>query len=277
MTIYRQLGRKLSLPTLDFRIGRRWTAALAVIFTAIVLSAPARAAGDGPLVFAAASMKNALDDVAAQYAKETGKHVVLSYAASSALAKQIEAGAPADIFISADIDWMDYLDKHHGIKPDTRRNLLGNKLVLIAPKGAATEVKIEPHFPLAKLLNGGRLAMANPDSVPAGKYGKAALESLGVWASVGKSVAPAQNVRVALAYVSRGETPLGIVYRTDAVADPGVTVVGTFPDDTHPPIIYPVAVTANSMNPGTADFLAYMESPKAAPLFEKQGFAVLKK
>ncbi|HYM73732.1 MAG TPA: molybdate ABC transporter substrate-binding protein [Stellaceae bacterium] len=228
------------------------------------------------LVFAAASLKNALDDIHKQYTTDTGREVSISLAASSQLAKQIEAGAPADIFISADLDWMDYLAQRKLINPETRKNLLGNKLVLIAPKDAAADVKIAPGFDLAGLLAGGKLAMADTAAVPAGKYGKAALEKLGVWSSVSGQIAQAENVRAALALVARKEAPLGIVYQTDAAAEPGVRIVGVFPADTHPPIIYPIALTAGSVNSDAAAFLAYLSSDKAQPLFEKQGFVVLK-
>ena len=216
--------------------------------TALVLAwtagaAPALAQGRDVLIFAAASMKNALDDIVAQWQRETGKKVVVSYAASNTLIKQIEQGAPADIFISADTDWMDYGEQKGLIKKDTRVNLLGNKLVLIAPKDANVTTDIKARFDLAALLKGGRLAMANVDAVPAGKYGKASLEKLGVWDSVKDKIAQADSVRAALVLVARGETPLGIVYQTDAASDPSVKIVGTFPADTHPPIIYPVALT----------------------------------
>jgi molybdate transport system substrate-binding protein len=170
---------------------------------------------------------------------------------------------------------MDYLAQKSLIKPETRSNLLGNRIVLIAPKDKAQPIDIKPGFDLAKALGDGRLSMANVDSVPAGKYGKAALEKLGVWSSVSGKLAQAENVRAALLLVSRGETPLGIVYQTDAAADPNVTIVGTFPEDTHPPIIYPIALTATANNPNAATFLDYVRSTKAKPLFEAQGFTVL--
>ena len=245
---------------------------------AIGLGLPGRAAVGQTkpvLVFAAASLKNALDDIAAQYERETGRKVSISYGASNALAKQIEAAAPADLFISADLDWMDYLQTRSLIKPETRGNLLGNRLVLVAPKDSQASIKIAPGFPLVELLGGGRLAMADPKAVPAGRYGRAALESLGVWQAVEPRVAAAENVRAALALVSRGEAPLGIVYQTDAAADRNVRVVGTFPDNTHPPIIYPIALTANSANPDAPAFLDYIRSPAARPLFERQGFSIL--
>jgi molybdate transport system substrate-binding protein len=196
---------------------------------------PAVAQGGDVLVFAAASLKNALDAINAQWQRDTGKKATISYAASSALAKQIEQGAPAQLFISADLDWMGYLAGKNLIKPETRSNLLGNRIVLIAQKDKARPVEIKTAFDLAKILGDGRLSVANVDSVPAGKYGKAALEKLGVWESVSGKIAQAENVRAALLLVSRGEAPVGIVYQTDAAADPNVAIIGTFPADTHPP------------------------------------------
>ena len=222
-------------------------------------------------VFAAASLKDALDANVKAYQAQGDRRVVVSYAASSALAKQIEAGAPADLFISADLDWMNYLEQRHLIKPDTRRNLLRNRLVLVAPANSKLSVDIAPGFPLAALLGNGRLAMANPDAVPAGKYAKASLEALGVWKEVQSKVASAENVRAALVLVSRGEAPLGIVYSTDAVADPKVRVAGSFPDNTHPPIIYPVALMAGG-KPAGAAFLSWLNRPEARAIFKKYGF-----
>jgi molybdate transport system substrate-binding protein len=170
---------------------------------------------------------------------------------------------------------MDYLAERKLIKPGSRVNLLGNSIVLIAPMTSTASITIGPNFPLASLLGTGRLAMADPNSVPAGKYGKAALEKLGVWPAVADRIAPAENVRAALLLVSRGECPLGIVYRTDAAADPGVKVIATFPADTHPPIIYPMALVASSTNPDAEAFATNLRSPSAARLFEKQGFTVL--
>lgn len=239
------------------------------------LAAPASAA-ETVTVFAAASMKNALDAANAAYRTQSGTEVVTSYAASSALAKQIEAGAPADVFISADLDWMDYLAQKTLIAADTRSNLVGNRIVLVAPKDAAKSVDIKPGFDLAGLLGDSRLAMGSVESVPAGKYGKAALEKLGVWSAVAPKVAGAENVRGALALVSRGEAAYGIVYQTDAAADPGVSIVGSFPQDTHPPIIYPVAALSASKNPSIAAYLTFLKSPQAAPFFQSQGFAILK-
>jgi len=255
---------------------RSWLALLVaagLTWTASVQSAAAQ--GKDVVVFAAASLKNALDDIAGQWQRETGKKTVISYAASNTLIKQIEQGAPADIFISADLDWMDYGQQKNLIKPDSRFNLLGNRLVLIAPKDSSVSANIQPGFDLAALLKGGRLAMGNVDAVPAGKYGKAALEKLGVWDSVKDKIAQAESVRAALLFVSRGEAPLGIVYQTDAAADPSVKIVGTFPENTHPRIIYPVALTKESTNPGAQAFLNYLRSPAARAAFERQGFTVL--
>jgi molybdate transport system substrate-binding protein len=256
---------------------RRLRARVFLSFVAATLLAAGQAAAQSTdvLLFAAASLKNALDAIDTQYAQDTGKHVTVSLAASPLLAKQIESGAPADMFISADLDWMDYLAKKNLIKADTRKNLLGNELVLIAPKDSAVQIAIAPGFDLAKALAGGKLAMADTSAVPAGKYGKAALEKLGVWDQVSGEIAQAENVRAALALVGRGEAPLGIVYQTDAAVEPGVKIVGAFPADTHPPIIYPIALLAGSKNPDAAAYLAYLEGATAKPLFEKQGFVVL--
>jgi molybdate transport system substrate-binding protein len=251
------------------------TTTLAAILLTVGVSVPAYAQ-DKVTVFAAASMKNALDAANAEWAKETSNEATVSYAASSALAKQIEAGAPADLFISADLAWMDYVAGKKLIKDDTRTNLLGNRLVLVAPADKAKPVDIKQGFDLAKLVGDGKLAMGAVDSVPAGKYGKAALEKLGVWASVEGRVAGAESVRAALVLVSRGEAPYGIVYQTDAAADQGVKIVGTFPQDSHEPIIYPVAILSESKSPAATAYLEFLKSAKAAPFFEKQGFTILK-
>jgi molybdate transport system substrate-binding protein len=249
--------------------------ALAALLVLAAFGVAPRAAADDVVVFAAASLKNALDDTVAAFQQAGGDKVSVSYAASSALAKQIESGAPADIFVSADLDWMDYLQQRKLIKPETRKNWLGNRLVLVAPVTSDTKVEIKPNFPLAALLKDGRLAIADPDAVPAGKYGKAALEKLGVWSSVADRLAPTENVRTALFFVSRQEAPLGIVYQTDAAADKGVRIAAVFPEDTHPPIVYPIALTAGSKNPGGAKFLGFLESAAVKPIFEKQGFTAL--
>jgi len=256
---------------------RRSWLALAVTTTLALAAgaAPAAAQGKDVLVFAAASLKNALDDAAGQWQRETGKKVSISYAASNTLIKQIEQGAPADIFISADLDWMNYGEQKGLIKTESRANLLGNRIVLVAPKDSSVSVDIKPGFNLAGLLKGGRLAMGNVDAVPAGKYGKAALEKLGAWDGVKDRLAQAESVRAALLLVSRGEAPLGVVYQTDAASDPGVRIVGTLPENTHPPIIYPAALTKDSTNPDASAFLGYIRSPAARAAFERQGFTIL--
>src|SRR5262249_10165764 len=218
---------------------------------------PPAQAQDDIVVFAAASLKDALDAINAEWQKETGKKATISYAASSALAKQIEQDLPAQIFISADLDWMDYVEQKKLIKPESRVNLLGNRLVLIARKDNAQPVEIRQGFDLAKLIGDGHLALANVNSVPAGKYAKAALEKLNVWSSVADKIAQSADVRAALLRVSRGQTPVGIVYQTDATADQNVSIIGIFPDNTYPPIIYPVALT-NKAGPDAAAFLAYV-------------------
>jgi molybdate transport system substrate-binding protein len=253
-----------------------WLAAtIAGLAAMAVVSAPAAHAGDNVVVFAAASLKNALDNVGAAWKADTGKEATISYAASPALARQIESGAPADIFISADLDWMSYLSDRQLTKPDTEVKLLGNRIVLVAPEDSPGQTVIAPNFDLAGLLGGGRLAMGDVKAVPAGKYGKAALESLGVWASIEARVAQAENVRAALKLVSTGEAPLGIVYATDAVAEPGVKVVGTFPEDSHPPVVYPLGLTAESKNPDAVAFAKYLQSAKAKAILEAQGFTFL--
>lgn len=257
----------------DIVLRRRLWSLLAIAAVAFLLAlSPTQAQRGDVVVFAAASMKNALDAINDQWHRETGKKATISYAASSALARQIEQGAPAQIFISADVDWMDYVAKKNLIKTETRTNLLGNRIVLIAPKDKAQAIAIGAGFDLARLLGDGRLAMANVDAVPAGKYGKAALEKLGVWVGISGKVAQAENVRAALLLVSRSEAAAGIVYQTDAAADPNVKIIGIFPEDTHPPIIYPIALTAGAAHPDAAAFLAHLKSDKARPLFEAQGF-----
>jgi molybdate transport system substrate-binding protein len=252
------------------------TAAFAIAFALAASLLPSSAQSESVVVFAAASLKNALDEIATGWTARSGVTVKTSYAASSALAKQIEEGAPADLFISADLDWMDYVEKKSLLKTGTRSNLLGNSIVLVASKDwAKGDIKIEPNFPLAGLLGDGRLAMAGIASVPAGKYGKAALEKLGVWDSVANKVAEAENVRAALALVARGEAPLGIVYRTDAAVEPNVKIAGTFPNDSHPPIVYPAAVLASSKNTKAEDFLRYLAAPEAKAIFVKNGFTEL--
>jgi molybdate transport system substrate-binding protein len=240
----------------------------------VLAGSPVRAADT--TVFAAASLTDALKEIGAAYKQDTGRTVVFSFAASSALARQIEASSGADIFISADTDWMDYLDKKGLIAPGTRENLLGNTLVLIAPADSPVKLTIVPHFDLKGALGGGKLALADPNAVPAGKYAKAALTTLGVWDSVASSVVPAENVRVALAYVAQGEAPLGAVYATDAKAEPRVRVVDTFPAGSYPPVIYPAALVKDA-GPEARPFLAYLSGAKARAIFVKDGFTPLTK
>ena len=251
---------------------RSFLRAAVVALALLPLSAVTASAAD-VVVFAAASLKNALDDVTAAYKAETGKIVSINYAASSVLAKQIEQAAPADIFFSADLDWMDYLQARNLIRKDTRRTLLRNKLVLVAPKTSSASVDLAPGAKLSDLLGAdGKLAMANVDSVPAGKYGKAALTKLGLWDAVAGRIVQADNVRAALAFVARGEAPAGIVYQTDANAEPAVKVIGSFPEDSHPPIVYPVALTSASTNPDARAFLEFLQSDKAKAAYQRQGF-----
>ena len=250
-------------------------AGFAIVASLAVLAAPFARAAD-VTVFAAASLTDALNRIGNAWQQNTGHTAAISFAASSVLARQIENSQGADTFISADTEWMDYLDKRGLIVRDTRRNLLGSHLVLVAPAESKASVTIAPHFALAEALHGERLAVADPGSVPAGKYAKAALTKLGVWSSVADHLAPAENVRAALAYVARGEAPLGIVYSTDATAEPRVRVIATFPDDTHPPIVYPVALTKDA-KPLAREFLHYLEGPEASAVFRKSGFIVLSK
>ena len=241
---------------------------------ALALSAPLAADAQPPRVtaFAAASLTDAMKQAADAYKAKTGVSISLSFGASSMLAHQIDQGAAADVFISADSDWMDFLEKNGRIADGTRKNFLGNELVLVAGNDARHAPKIEPHFNLAGALGDGRLAMADPASVPAGKYGKEALTALGVWDSVSSKVVQAENVRVALEYVARGEAPFGIVYATDARIAP-VKVVGVFPENTHAPIVYPVALTRTA-SAAARDFLAFLSRPEARAIFEKAGFTV---
>jgi len=231
------------------------------------------AAAQTPVVFAAASLRNALDEAAALYTARTGVRVTISYAASSALARQIEAGAPADLFVSADLAWMDHLDRKGLLRAGTRRNLLGNRLVLVAPATQPQTLGVAPGFAIGRALGEGRIALAEPSSVPAGKYAKAAFEKLGVWGQVAPRVAGAADVRAALALVARGEAPLGVVYQTDARAEPAVMVAGVFPQDTHPPIVYPIAAL-NEAKAGAAPLLEFLGGPDADAIFERHGFAV---
>jgi molybdate transport system substrate-binding protein len=260
------------MPRQQFR--RRIVLLLVLGLIAAPFAATAARAAD-ITVFAAASLKNALDEAAKMYQAKIGDKVTISYAASSALAKQIESGAPADVFFSADFDWMDYLQEKKLIDVGSRHTLLGNTLVLVAPKDSTVSLAIGKDFPLLQALGAdGKLAMAQVDSVPAGKYGKAALTNLGVWDAVAPRVAQAENVRAALAFVARGEAALGIVYGTDAKSEPAVRVIGTFPAS-HPKILYPVALLASAATkPEARKFLEFLLSSAAAPAFEAQGFSI---
>jgi molybdate transport system substrate-binding protein len=241
-----------------------------------IFAPPARAA-ETLIVFAAASLKNAIDDIDAAFFQATGVKVAASYAASSALAKQIEQGAPADVFASADIDWMDYAQGQKLIDDATRVNLLGNRLVLIAPQDSAlADVTIAPGFDLAALASDGRIVTADVRAVPVGRYAKAALEKLGAWPKAKSKMAMAENVRAALALVARGEAPFGIVYETDAKVEPNVKIIGRFPEDSHPPIVYPFAATATAKPPAER-YLGFLRLPAAKTMFERYGFTVLAK
>lgn len=224
------------------------------------------------LIFAAASLADALEEADWAFMRATGVRVSASYAASSILAKEIEAGAPADAFFSADLAWVDYLEKRGLLKPGSRRDVLGNALVLIAPADRALELRIASGFDLAGALGDGRLAIADPDSVPAGEYARAALTQLGVWSGVSHRLVRGENVRAALEYVARGEAPLGIVYRTDAKAEKRVRVVDVFPEESHPPITYPVALTVRAQ-PEAAKYVEFLAGETALKIFARYGFA----
>ncbi len=253
-------------------------ALIGIMMLAFACAPASAAAGKPPPVvfFAAASLQTALTAIGGEWQRKTGKKVRFSFAASSAVAKQIESGAPADLFASANPKWANYVQEKGLIKPETRRNLLGNSLALIAAAGTEDDLKIAPGFPLAAAIGDSRLAMGTPGAVPAGTYAKAALTSLGVWDQVAPHVAGAANVRAALALVARGEAKYGIVYKTDAATEKAVRIVDIFPAGTHPPIRYPFAVTTSSTNPDAPVFLNYLSSPAAARIFEAEGFTVLR-
>lgn len=255
-------------------LARKVTLLALALSTALAL--PGLASAAEITVFAAASLKTALDAVAADWQKSTGNTVVISYESSAKLAKQIQEGAPADIFISASKQWMDVLADAKLVKPESRKTLLGNTLVLVAAKKDAPKVKIAKGFDLAGLIGDSKLAMGLVDSVPAGQYGKEALTNLGLWGGVEPKVAQADNVRAALKLVATGEAAYGIVYASDAVSDDTVAVAGTFPDDSHKPIVYPAAVTTASTAPEAQAFLDDLSSDAAATVFTAQGFIVLK-
>lgn len=250
------------------RLGFAVTLALLALRPAAEADDPARAE---ITVFAAASMTDVLQEIGAGFRVDTGIATRFSFAASSALARQLELGAPAQVFVSADVEWMDYLANLGVIDLATRRDVAGNELVLVAPADSELKLAIEPGLRLSAALGGGRLALADPDSVPAGRYARAALTSLGAWKDVESRLVPAENVRAALAYVSRGEVPLGIVYRTDARVDTKVRVVGAFPAGTHPPIVYPAATIRGSPE-AAAEFVAYLGRARAQAIFARHGF-----
>ncbi|WP_334177393.1 molybdate ABC transporter substrate-binding protein [Pseudoxanthomonas sp.] len=257
------------------------SALLRPVFTAALLLATSlapcgvRAQDDAGLtVFAAASLKESLDEAAATYRKQTGVPVRVSYAASSALARQIEQGAPADVFFSADLEWMDYLQQRDKLEPATRRSLLGNQLVLVAPKASKARVDLKRPATFLAALGNDRLALGQTQTVPAGKYARASLESLSLWNGVKARLAESESVRAALMLVARGETPLGIVYASDAKAEPAVRVLATFPEDSHPPIVYPVAVLRGAHSAQATQFVQWLASPAADAIFLRRGFAV---
>jgi molybdate transport system substrate-binding protein len=245
---------------------------LAALLVAVAAGPALAKPGADLTVFAAASLREALDEQVRRYGARTGRKIVASYAGSAALARQVERGAPADIFISADLKWMDYLALRKALRADTRRNLLTNRLVLVAPASSSVSLEIRPGLDLSAALGDGRLAVADPETVPAGRYARAALEALAAWNAVSSRLVRAENVRIALAYVARGETPLGIVYRTDAIAEPKVRVVAEFPENTHPSIVYPAAVLVNAKSSIAGAFLDYLDSPAAREVWERHGF-----
>ncbi len=254
-----------------WRIACGWLTRLLCL---IALSAPSGAGEQSQStlpVFAAASLTNALEEIRAAYQKTAGIQVKMSFDASSNMARQIEAGAHADVFFSADTQWMDYLQSRNLIQADTRKNVVGNRLVLIAPADSLIKLKIEPHFALAAALGNGRLATADPDSVPVGRYARSALSALGVWDEVAERLARAENVRAALKYVALGDAPLGIVYASDALVEKKVRVVDTFPASTHEPIVYPVALTKSAKS-NAAGFVSYLTGPQGHEIFVKYGF-----
>ncbi|HZT05238.1 MAG TPA: molybdate ABC transporter substrate-binding protein [Steroidobacteraceae bacterium] len=254
---------------------RGWAVwAIAAVLSLGMVGARAADGARGVLVFAAASLANVLGDLDEAFTARTGIRVTSSLAASSMLAKQVEAGAPADVYFSADLQWMSYLQERGLLRPGSRHDVVGNSLVLIAPAASALRVSIAPGFDLSRLLGGGHLAVADPDSVPAGIYAREALQKLGAWDSVVPHLVRAENVRAALAYVARGDAPLGIVYRTDALVQKGVRIVGVFPASSHSPIVYPVALTRGASN-AAARYLAFIVSADARPVFRKWGFEPL--
>jgi len=242
---------------------------LAAVFLGLLV-VPAWA--DTVTVFAAASLKESLDEAAAAFEASSGHKVTLAYAGSNVLARQIENGAPADLLISADLDWIDYVEQRNLVVPGSRKNLLANELVLVTPASSNMRVKLAPGVDIASILGSRRIALANPDAVPAGKYAKAAFMSLGAWSAIEARVAAADNVRAALTLVARGEAPLGVVYRTDAMAEKGVRIVDTFPAGSYPAVVYPMVVLKRSTTPAAPALAAYLASPAALAIFRRYGF-----
>jgi molybdate transport system substrate-binding protein len=252
---------------------RRLNALLALLCGAF-LGIPASASDAAKpelLVFGAASLTDVLQEIGKAYTRDTGQPVKFSFASSSALARQIESGGRVDVFISADLEWMDYLQARNLIDTSSRRNVVGNRLVLVAPKDSTLTIKLQPNVRLVAALGGRRLATGDPDTVPVGRYARSALTSLGVWNEIADRLVRADNVRSALAFVARGETPLGIVYETDAAVDPRVRVIDIFPADSHPPITYPVAPTKVART-GAKQFVDYLVGDTAQAAFKKFGF-----
>ena len=277
MTQSLSIGTLARPPTWNADMFRFVQLVTAAALIAGVLQPPHASAQDTQLtVFAAASLKNALDEVDAAFTEATGIKVMVSYESSSTLVKQVDQGAQADVFISADLQWMDYASEHKLIKPDTRFNLLGNRLVLIAPKASKVDkVQIGQGFDLAKLVGDGRIAVANVKTVPAGRYAKTALEKLDAWTAAEPKLAQAENVRATLALVARAKTPVGIVYETDAKVEPNVKIVGVFPEGSYPAVTYPVAQTADSKNAAAASYLTFLRTNAAKAVFDKYGFNYL--
>jgi molybdate transport system substrate-binding protein len=249
---------------------------IALILTGIFSTQLLAADANPPalLVYGAASLTNALEELGAAYQRASGQAVKFSFAASSTLARQIEAGAQADVFFAADTEWLDYLQSRQLLNDSSRGNLLGNRLVLIAPADSQLQLKIENNFSLRAKLGAGRLSLGDPDSVPAGKYARTALTALHVWNSVADKLVLGDSVRTALLFVDRGEAPLGIVYETDALIDDKVRVVDVFPASTHAPIVYPIALTRNA-HLGADKFVAFLQLPASQAVFRKYGFTVL--
>lgn len=252
---------------------RRFTG-VAVVFWLLPLVGHGAAAPDSVTVFAAASLTDVMQELGATYTEETGTKIEFSFAATSTLARQVESGAHADVFFSADQEWMDYLEQRALIQNATRRNVLGNRLALVAPADSTVQLQVAPNFPLLAALKGGRLATGDPDAVPVGRYARAALITLGVWDDVKEHLVRADSVRTALAFVARGEVPLGIVYETDARIDKKVRIVDVFPESSHPPISYPVALT-KAANAKAASFVEFVRGPAGTAAFQKYGFSIL--